>query len=159
VHESLMNNAVDEMGIAGKTMTETELRALLEEKFGKLLNREIKLPTPEAAGPGPEEGDKGPKALIFADSDPIRIQFAGNQVILTIRAGFKREDKEDIPQQVVRVPLNFKIEGNKVIATRGDVSVTPVAKPANAAEQVALAGIVRRKIESSLPTRELDRKL
>lgn len=160
VHESLINNAVDEMGIAGKTLTENELRALLEEKFGKLLNREIKLPSPEGASgaPGPEDADKGPKALIFADNDPIRIQFAGNQVILTIRAGFKREDKEDIPQQVVRVPLNFKIEGNRVIATRGDVSVTPVSKPANAAEQVALAGIVRRKIESSLPTRELDRK-
>lgn len=157
IHESLINNSIDTMDIAGKTMTDAELKAMLEDRFSKLLGREFKLATPSAEEKSGDDAEKGPKALIFDKDDPIRIRFADDRIYVTIRAGFKREDKDDIPVQIVTVTLSVSVDEKNVVVTRENVTVTAANPPANAAEQVALAGVVRKKIESTMPQRNLSR--
>ena len=167
VHESLLNNSIDRMELAGKTMTEDEIKALLEERFSKMLNRPFKFPTHTgpAATEEPKEGeeevapDDRPKAMVFAEADPIRVLADNGKLSIVIRAGFKREGKEDIPTQIVTIPLNFKVTNEGVQITRGSVSVAALEKGGNVAEQVALAGVVRKTVESALPPRTIDRKL
>lgn len=151
LHETAINAFLDRLGVQGKTMTEEELRALIQDKLSKLLNKEVKLA--EAKQDAADDAGKAPKAFIFSETDPLRVQVGNGQIQLIIRAGFKREE-DDIPQQIVTVPLNIAIEGEEVVITRGDVLVDAQDPPANVAEQVARAGVIKRKLENSLPSKK-----
>lgn len=143
VHESLLNNAVDRMKLAGRTMTNDQIREELERFASALSGREVKFEKQAEAS----EEDKA-SSLIFAEKDPIRVRIDGGNVILIIRAGIKQEGKEDIPEHLITVPLSVSVKGDKISIERGVVQVSPAG---------IRAGVMRRKIENSLPTRERER--
>ena len=150
MHESLVNNFLDRLQLGGKTLTEQDLRKLLAEKFSKLLNKEVTLPEPKAVEG--EAAAKQPKAFIFTEKNPLRVKFVDGKVLLVIRAGFQRDEDKggNIPPQIVTIPLTVTLEGEEVVVTRGEVLVDPVDPPANLAEQLALAGVIKGTIENSI---------
>lgn len=154
IHESLMNNAADRLELAGKTMTEEELNAKLEANFSKLLDKEVKIKKDDK--PAAEE-DTGPKTLVFDKSDPLRVQIADGQVIMTLRAGFKQEGKEDIPTQIVTVPMSFSVNTKFIVIEPGSVSVASAEPAEDKGKQFASAGVIKKKIETAFPRKEVDR--
>lgn len=159
LHESLINNFLDRLGVAGKTMTEDELRKLLEQKLTKLRGKEVTLEkAKEVTG---DDAAKQPKAFIFTQKDPLRVKVADGKVMLIIRAGFQRDEDKggNIPPQIVTIPLNITVEGEEVVVTRGEVSVDPVDQPDNVAEQLARAGVIKKKIETSIQDKRDSRTL
>ena len=159
LHESVINNFLDRLGVGGKTMTEDELRKLLEAKFSKLMNKEVSLPAAkEATG---DDAAKQPKAFIFTAKDPLRVKAADGKIQLIIRAGFQRDEDKggNIPPQIVTIPLTITVEGEEVVVTRGDVSVDAVDTPDNVAEQLARAGVIKKKIETSIQDKRDTRTL
>jgi hypothetical protein len=150
VHESLLNNAVDRMKFAGRTMTDDDIRAEIERFATALTGREVKFEQKKDA----DAADKT-STLVFAEKDPVRIRIEGGNVNLIMRAGFKQEGKEDIPTQIVTVPLALSVNGDKIVIERGGVQVAP-AGPTDA-RQIVRAGVMRKKIETSIPTRERER--
>lgn len=157
VHETLMNNAIDRMELAGKTMTDAQLKAELETSLSTLLDRDVKLKSSEDKS-GKKENGGGLSAIVFDKSDPIRFRIEDGELLLIIRAGFKQPGKADIPAQEITVPVVFKIEGDSVLIERGTVKVRPVERPKNLQIQLARAAAIRRKLESTLPNRKIDRK-
>lgn len=153
-HESLFNNAIDRMPIAGRTLTDKELVKEIEKFLSTLLQREVKLGDQEEPQPAAE--DEGPDTFVFDANDPIRIRCENNRVFVVIRAGFKQQGKEDIPPQEVTVPLSFRAENGQIHVSRDSVRVSPLERPESVAVQVARAGAIRKKIESALPTRTVD---
>lgn len=153
VHESLINNSTDRAGLQGQTMTQDQLSDLLEKRFTKLLGRTLQQKT-VAKDP---EADKGPNTMIFDAHDPIRFHAADGAINITVRAAFRQEGKEEIPAQIVTLPVKFSVRGNKIIAERGEVRVAPVVKPDNVAQQITRAGVIKAKFEHALPRREYDR--
>lgn len=151
LHESLMNNSLDRMNLAGRTMTEVELRQEFSDRLSKLLNRPTKFPEGK-----PADG-KGPSVLIFDKTDPIRFRVDKGLVNIILRAGFKQEDKEDIPAQIVTIPLKVTVVGDKVILEQGGVEVAPVEKAESTAKQIARANVIKNKLEAAMPRREVDR--
>ncbi|HUG91027.1 MAG TPA: hypothetical protein VML55_09350 [Planctomycetaceae bacterium] len=145
VHESYLNNMFDRMNFAGRTMTETEVRQELESYFSTLMGRKVDFGADEPVSP-----DEGPDIFTFAERDPVRVEVEAGQVNLIIRAAFRQRNGEAIPQQVVTVPLMYRIEGDQIITERGSVIVAPAEQPPSAAEQIARAGVIRKKIESSI---------
>ncbi|MFO0919751.1 MAG: hypothetical protein U0872_15745 [Planctomycetaceae bacterium] len=158
VHETLMNNSADRIGLAGKTMTDDEFRAKLEAFFSEALNRKftIEKPPEPAPEPGEEAADKPPGVFVFAAQDPIRIRLQDDTLSIIFRTGFKRDNGEDIPQQVITVPLSFEVQGDKIVISRGTVKVA--AAEGGGAGNIATAGIIRRKIQSTIPERTVDAK-
>ena len=159
LHETAINNAIDRMELAGQTLTEPELRAKMEAFFSKALNKTVKLeapPKPAADAADAEDDDKGPSAIIFAKTDPMRVQFEDGELILVIRAGFKQEGKDDIPMREIVAPITFEVKGNKILATRGNVRVAAADGEGGG---IAINGVVRKKIQSALPDREVDSKV
>lgn len=161
MHETAVNNAIDRMGLAGQTLTEPQLREKLEAFFSKALNKEVKLAPPpkvaKAEGDAKEEDeDKGPGIIVFAATDPIRVQFENGELTLVIRAGFKQEGKDDIPTREITVPITFEIKDNKILVTRGAVRVVAAGGEGGG---IAINGVVRKKIQSALPDREVDAKV
>lgn len=153
VHESLMNNSTDRMRLAGRTMTDDEVRAELEGRLSRLLGRAVNL----NKDPPKTEEETGPKTFVFDAADPIRFHVADGSLFLTIRAGFKQEGKEDIPTQVITVPLSFSVDMKNVVVQSGNVSISPVKPPESAATQIARAGVIKTKIQNALPSRAIDR--
>lgn len=153
LHESLLNNSLDRLKFAGRTISEEELGKEIENSFSDLLGRKLNLTKKiEEAG----EGSKEPATFVFPDKDPMRFRINNGQLTLALRAGLKQKD-EDIPTQEIIVPLMFRTEGTNFIVESGEVGVSPVEPPANAGLQIARAGVVRSKIKNALPSRKFDR--
>jgi len=158
LHESLVNNALNHLKLAGRTMSEEELKAEFERGLSSFTGRQVSLSDETSADAEPDT-DSGPNTFVFDAHDPIRIQFADGEVVLILRAGFRQEGKDDIPPQQVSVPLKFAVDGNQIVATRGTVKVSPVVRPKNLQIQIARAGVIRKKLERALPERRFERKL
>ena len=154
IHESLLNNALDRMNLAGKTLDEAGLKIELEKMISTFLGREYHFPT--SAEGGEKKADK--TQFVFPKEDVIRLSFIDGGLRLTLTTGLKPEKGEEIPTQRISVPISFAIEGDKLVAEAGKVSVAPVEKPKSRFKQIARAGVVRKKIEEALPKRELDRQ-
>ncbi len=91
--------------------------------------------------------------LIFDTVDPISFRFEDGQIIMSLRAGLERPGEEEIPTQIISVPLRLTVEGDQVVMTRGPVGVKPVERPRNVGESIARAQIMRSKIEQDIPAR------
>ncbi|MBS0201421.1 MAG: hypothetical protein JSS49_00870 [Planctomycetes bacterium] len=155
MHETAVNNAIDRMELGGQTLTEPQLREKLEQFFSKALNKPVKLeapPKPDAA----DGDDAGPSTIVFAAADPMRVQFENGELILVMRAGFKQEGKDDVPTREITVPITFEVKGNKILVTRGNVVVSAADGEGGG---IAINGVVRKKIQSALPDREVDSKV
>jgi hypothetical protein len=155
-HESVINNALDRMALAGRTLTEPELIKELEKSISTLLGRDVNLSSSDNQ---PQADDKDPDTFVFDANDPIRAQVENGIFSLIIRTGLKQKDKEDIPTQIITIPLSLRIEGNQLLVERGTVRVAPVVKPKSSFRQIARAGVIRKKIESAIQDRKRERKI
>jgi len=143
IHESAMNNAFDRLNIAGRTMTEDEVMNEIEKSLSNLTGDDKK--TTE------KKKSKSPDQFVFDKNDPIRFQVRGGVLNLVLRTGLKRPGEDDIPTQIITVPLNISVVDNQILIDRGTVGVAPAQPIDNRAEQIARAGIMRNKIEDAIP--------
>ena len=151
VHESLMSNSADRFEFAGKTMKESEVRKVLKERLSKLMGKDVDIPDPVVP-----EGEKPvDNTLVFDSVDPIRFQADGGQVKFILRAGLKPENGDEIPTQIITVPLSFKIEGKEVLLERGNVSVKPITPVDNPGLQITRSGVIRQNIQRAIPNKKL----
>ncbi len=151
IHESLLSNGADRFDFVGKTMKESEVRKKLEERLSKLLGKDVDIPDPEVpAGEQPVDN-----VFVFDSVDPIRFQAEGGQVKFVLRAGLKPENGEEIPIQIITVPLSFKVEGNQVMLERGNVSVKPITPVDNPTLQITRSGVIRQNIQRAIPNKAL----
>jgi hypothetical protein len=105
----------------------------------------------------PADAEESAKSLIFAQNDPIRFQVSDGALNITLRAGLKQEGKEEIPTQIITIPLRFSVDVKNVVIEPGSVSVSAVEKAESAAQQGVRAGVIKKKIEAAFPRREIDR--
>ncbi len=155
-HESVINNALDRMALAGRTLTEPELLNEFEQSISTLLGRDVTL---SSSDDQTQADDKDPDTFVFDANDPIRAQIENGAFSLIIRTGLKQKDKQDIPTQIITIPLSLRIEGNQLLVERGSVRVAPVVKPKSFSLQIGRAGVIRKKIESSIQDRQRERKI
>lgn len=169
VHESLLNNGTDRLDLAGKTMSDEELKVLIEERISKLLGREFKFSKPEepaadeAPAPAAAEGEApaeeaaeedagGKNTYVFDTHDPLRFQINDGTVTIILRTGLKREGGDEIPLHIIEVPLAFHVDGNEVHMTRqGSVRVVPGP---DTPRSIPRQNIMRANIQKSIPERK-----
>jgi len=158
LHQTMINNAIDRLDFAGKTMTDDEIRAKIEQELSTLLGKDFKLEQEPLTESKPEpEGEAVPRTLVFDKNDPIRADVGDGALVITIRAGFKQEGKEDIPTQIVTFPLQFSVDMKNVVINRGDISIA-AAEGGGGARQLASAGVIRKKMSQAFPEqREVNR--
>ena len=156
LHETAINNSLDRLELAGQTLNDKELRAKMEAFLSKALNREVKFKETAKAPAEDGEEEKTLSAIMFAPSDPMRVQIENGELVLVIRAGFKQEGKDDIPMREIVAPIAFEVKGKEILATRGSVKVTAAD---GAGGGIAINGVIRKKIQSVLPDRTLDGKV
>ncbi|QDU00233.1 hypothetical protein [Gimesia aquarii] len=147
LHESVINNSLSRMALEGRKISDQDLITEFEKSIADILDRKVKLERP------PVDPDKGPNILAFDKKDPIRVQISDNTVNLILRCGFEQKGETAVPTQIITVPLHFKVEGDKIHITRGNVKSSPVVRPDRIASQIARAGVVRSKMEKAFPNR------
>jgi hypothetical protein len=164
IHQSLLSNGSDRMDFHGQRLTQKEVDERIKARLDKLNpDREVPQETPpaEPANETPEERatrlaneEKNANTrLIFDTVDPISFRFENGEIIMSLRAGLERPGEEEIPTQIISVPLKLTIEGDQLVMTRGTVGVKPVERPRNVGEQIARAKIMQQKIEEGIPER------
>ncbi len=149
IHQSLMNNGVDRFDFAGEKLTQAEVDEKIQKKLQSIFpNREIK---PRERK---EESATDNTRLLFDTVDPISFSFQNGVLTMSLRAGLEQPGEEDIPTQIISVPLAVHVEGDQIIMERGSVGVKPVQRPKNVREQIVRAQIMRSRIESTIPERQ-----
>ena len=164
LHESYVNNALSRMNIAGRTMSNEDVRAefrrFAEQLTGRPVNMAGKATKLAPAGGGDsEDGEAAEDAdFIFDEADPIRVRITEGLVTVILRAGLDLADpdKDDIPQQVIEIPMDVEQAGSRVTLTPGTISVSPVERARNRFRQVAQANVMRSKIGDALAARQID---
>ena len=166
LHESYLNNAINRMNIAGRTMGNDEVRAEFRRFAETLTGRPMqsggsgRVVTLEEPGENAdEESDEEVKdaKFIFDADDPIRVQVDDSRLTLILRTGLKLEEgKDDIPQQIIEIPMDVTQSGSFVTLRPGTISVTPVERPRSRFRQIAQANVMRNKIRDTLPARRAD---
>lgn len=149
LHETAINNALDRLGLAGKSYTEEELANELASAVKVLTGKVIDLKKKD------EKPDQ--TKFVFPATDPLRVRLQDGQVTLVFRLGLKPEGSEEIPTQEIAVPIAVSIDGTNVKLEAGQVTVSPVETVKNPVEQRARAAVVTTKIQKALPTRTADR--
>lgn len=165
LHESLLNNAINQMKFAGQTMTDTQVAAELQRYLSLLAGRPIdfaaaakKLAAAQASMPGapapakpqPATDEQKNSKFVFDQEDPIRFTIDDGQIKLVIRAGFKQEGQPDVPTQEITVPLRLVSDGGRMAIMRGTVGVAGGGR-------VLRSGAIKQKIESAIqPVLPLD---
>ncbi len=148
MHESVLNSSLRRLNLAGKSMTEVELRGTLESFVtslgGKVLPRD-----PKAAAPTPTLPGAAP-LIRLGDKDPVRVTIADGELRLIIVAGIDVAGQTVLAQDEITLPLSSKIE-------RGEWRVTPGQLVfANADKGVTLVGMMatmaRTQLAAAIPT-------
>lgn len=149
-HETLLNNTLDQLPIAGKTMTEPEFEELVKQKIRKLFPRMKLL---DQTRPKIQAVAGEPERIIFADHDPLRVKFEDGKMFLMVRAGFeqKTESGENTPPQLVTIAWTMSLAGDEIVLTRGDVTVEPMTAGENIAQQLLTAGVIKSRLAKSFP--------
>ncbi|MCA8997540.1 MAG: hypothetical protein KDA80_11145 [Planctomycetaceae bacterium] len=114
IHESLLSNGFDGIGLAGQTMTATEVRNLLQDRFSEILGRDVKLE-------GPEEGKDTGEQFVFAEQKPVWFQFRDGRVIMKVFASLITNEGTEIPQRLITVALEPTLEGDNITLTRKSI--------------------------------------
>lgn len=170
VHESLLNNGADRLELAGKTMTDQELKALMEQRISTLLGREFHFSSPDEGAPQApapadapaeeetvEDAGSETNTYVFDTHDPLRFQIENGTLVIILRTGLKREGQEDIPTHVIEVPLKFSVSGDQIVMQReGSVRVVPAP---GTPRSIPRQNIMRANIQRSIPERTFDGKI
>jgi len=120
IHESMINNSIDRMGLEGKTMTAAELKTFLRDRFSKVFENEKKDDAQAAAD------DSDLKQMVFANEDPLRVRIGNGTVTLILRTGFKREGQDDVATHAVQIPLKPVMSDDQVTFERADITVNAI---------------------------------
>ena len=160
IHQSYLNNALNRMDIAGRTMSNEELKAEFKRFAEAALGRSVDMAGRSEVIESSEEDaevdeDLENSKFVFDAEDPIRVRVAADRVYLTITAGLETP-KETIDPQIITIPFDVNLSGNSVVMTRGTISVRPVNRPRNRVRQIAQANVMRNKIADTLPERRID---
>lgn len=162
MHDSVINNTIDRIDFAGKTMSEEELRHHVEGFLSKALAREFKFRAPAEVAPKTEadaaaedEEDKVPAKIAFAKEDPLRVQFKNGELLLVIRAGLEREGKDPIPTQEISVPLTITANGTDLQVARGDLQIVGIDGDLSGVQRK----VIINKMSAALPNRTTNAKI
>jgi hypothetical protein len=158
VHESLLTNTADRMNLAGRTMTDDEVREEISRFLTDLTGREFNLkksePMPPAptddpnAKPNPNEKDStAADRFVFDKTTPIRFQIRDDEVRMTVRTALLRSNGDEIPPHDIMIPFKFRFEGEEIVIVKGELEVVQAEGGGNPAQNL----IMRQKIRESLP--------
>ena len=146
IHESYLNAFIDRLDLAGRTFSNAELRAHVSGRLSSAFGRPISF-----GGSNPSadaNSDVSNAKFVFDTEDPVRVRVENERIVLRLRTGLELEDKDDIPTQIVEVPLFVSRRGSQIVVKQGDVSVEP-AEGGGGFRQIARSKVVIEKIEAA----------
>ena len=158
LHETTLNNTIDALGFNGRSIAEDDVLAELESALSDLLQREVKLSRDKPADSASEESTEEPEpptTFVFSKTDPIRAHFGENELELVLRTGVIQEGKEEIPEQVITVPISVSLQGDKLVLDPGNIGVTS-KEETNRVKQITRANQIRLILGRQIVRRELD---
>ncbi|MEM7810505.1 MAG: hypothetical protein AAF532_03365 [Planctomycetota bacterium] len=147
IHERAAAAFADGFGLAGQTLTLDEARDVVRAKLEELLDRE--LPEREEDESAEPEDDEN-VSLIFAGEHPVAFEFEPGVIELVLRVGLKREGKDDVPPQTVRVPFTVEVDGDEFVLTPGTVIVAPYGEVVSRARQLGRSAAIRKRFAARL---------
>lgn len=140
LHESVVNAWLRNLDLDGKTMTETQLREVLESFVAKLGGRVLPRDKKLAAQPLP-----GAAPLIrLGDKDPVRVTIADGQLQLIVVASIEVAGQTVLAQDEITLPWSSNLQ-------RGEWRLTPgKLEFAKADTGVSLVGMVETMARTQL---------
>ncbi len=150
IHESLLNNIADRMNLAGRTMTDEDVRNEIERFIFELTGRQLNLEAPPPTGEEENQNEENagpPDRFVFDKLRPIRFQIRSNELRITVRTALLRPSGEVIPPHDIMIPLRFQLEGEDIAITKGRLAVNRADGQGNPAQNLVMG----KKISDAIP--------
>lgn len=113
IHESSINAGIDSLKLDGRMPVQAIIHEI-ETNLKDITGRDVVLRPDTAAEDDKTEFD-------FAISDPIRVRFEEDEVVIILRTGFYQTDKERlIPRHKFEIPLKLELSGGQIVLTPPD---------------------------------------
>ncbi len=143
LHESVVNAWLRKLDLDGKTMTESQLREVLESFVAKLGGRVM--PRDKKLAASAKGGLPGAAPLIrLGDKDSVRVTIADDELQLIVVASIEVAGQTVLAQDEIRLPWSSKLE-------RGEWRLTPGQLVfAKADTGVSLVGMVETMARTQL---------
>lgn len=142
LHESVINAWLRTLDLGGKTMTEAELRGVLESFVVKLGGRVLPKATDKKLAAQPLPGTA--PLIRLGKDDPVRVAITDGEVRLIVVAGIEVAGQTVLAQDEITLPMTSKLE-------RGDWHLTPGQLAfAKADTGVSLVGMVETMARTQL---------
>lgn len=156
IHESALNNLIDEVGLAGISLTDQQLRG-----FGERLGDLLGSGTGDPAGPqlsDPSTADAAPLATItFEDVDPLRVRIDDNRLEVRIRAKLKPTSVETSMPMEITIPLLLNSDATQLVIEPGSIDIKTQPDPNSSIPPERIADVIRAQIESQFKPIRLNR--
>ncbi|HTN00649.1 MAG TPA: hypothetical protein VL132_02170, partial [Planctomycetaceae bacterium] len=131
-------------------LTEDELSDKIASFLSEAFDRKVEFPKkPAKPAADGESDDAGITTFMFAKEDPIRIRVSDGVVYITLKSGFRREGKDDVPELSVTVPLQFTLKGQEILVELPE----PVMVEGSAG--LATRKEISRRVERGIPEKPL----
>ena len=147
IHESYLNAFADRLDLHGRTLTNQQLRDHIRMRLESAFGRSLSMASRPVASGDSDDAVANAK-FVFDTVDPVRVRVEDDRIVLLLRTGLELEDKDDVPTQIVEIPLNVSRVGSQVILKQGDVSVSPVER-GGGFRQIARSKVMIQKIEAT----------
>ena len=166
IHESLVNNMLDQLDLNGRSLNEEQLVAHVESVLTNILGRPVNFPDPQPEPADESEDDladeddeeeeepEEPPTFTFDATDPLRVEFESDHINLILRTGLEQGDKK-VPLQEVKIPIKYRLKRKHIILEADSPQINAV-KPASRLQQISRAAQLRRILEKRLPRREIN---
>jgi hypothetical protein len=154
IHESLLNAFLDRLDLQGQSRAEHELIDAGEQFFNRLRKSDAESSAGSSDQHSPEAtpGDQPLPAItiLFDKTDPVRIRFAGDSVVVTLRAGFQLPVGGPIPPQRITIPFHVKQEDEEWLWEPGTIEVIPAEPPAIPDPLMLMQSLIRQRVAERL---------
>lgn len=142
LHESVINAWLRTLDLGGQTMTEAELRGVLESFVVKLGGRVLPRATEKKLAAQPLPG--AAPLIRLGKSDPVRVAIADGEVRLIVVAGIEVAGQTVLAQDEITLPMTSKLERSDWHLTPGQLAF------AKADTGVSLVGMVETMVRTQL---------
>lgn len=142
LHESVINAWLRKLDLGGKTMTEAELRGVLESFIARLGGRVQPKATDKKLAVQPLPGTA--PLIRLGQKDPVRVTIADGQVQLIVVASIEVAGQQVLAQDEITLPWSSKLERGQWHLAPGQLAF------AKADTGVSLVGMVETMVRTQL---------
>ncbi|APZ92180.1 hypothetical protein [Fuerstiella marisgermanici] len=155
LHQSAVNASIDALNLSGK-MTPSQVIGRIEEALEDLLKRPVAIK---------RDNVDDSTLFDFSPSDPVRVRFTEDGVVIILRTGFIQLDKDrTVPRHLLEIPMGIELRNGQLVLippetdTRSVIALRPQLIEGRASPRTVIQArtVIKELLEKTFTEPEIE---